>query len=224
MQPFLSMIGLKPKPLGDGPRYAMPNDRCMASAIDVTILFLLLSNVTEHVTEQIYAFYEQLPPSALPHVSSFNELAHMIWLTRYPWVISNTLTVAIMGAVFIGCQCVYGTTPGKWLLGLKIIDVKTHEPIRGWRYAWRFLMYIPSAVPLMIGVIWGSFNKRHRMLHDYMAGTNVIYTRPKGWYWQKIKQGFFWLKAKAGLSREVEEPVGEPTTEQRHENSTKPIE
>lgn len=224
MQPFLSMIGLKPKPLADGPRYGKPYDRCMASALDVVILFLLLHRFTGFITDKTYALFGQLSPSAGPAVSNFSELAQIIWSTRFPWLISNGLTVLMMGTVYVACQLAYATTPGKWLLGLRILDAKTLEPIQGWRYAWRYLAYIPSAFPMMLGVIWATFNKRHRAWHDYIAGTVVVYTRPQGWYWSQVKHGFLWLKAKLLGSRPVEKPMGNPTAEQGHENSGKPIE
>jgi uncharacterized RDD family membrane protein YckC len=223
MLPFLSMIGLRPKPLDDGPRYAYSNDRCMASAIDIALLFFLLHGVSTTLTEQVYAWYGQPAPGTGPVVSSFQQLAGMLWETRYPWLISNGIVVLMLGAVYVAFQLAYATTPGKWLLGLRIVDAKTFEPIHGWRYVWRFLAYIPASLPLMIGIIWASFNKQHRGWHDYMAGTVVIYTRPKGWAWQKMKQGFFWLKAKTGFSRAVKEPVGEPAPEQRHEDGGKPV-
>ena len=224
MQPFLSMIGLRPKPLSDGPRYGKPYDRCMASAIDIVILFLLLHRLTSFVTDKTYAFFGQLSPTAGPAVSNFSELAEIIWQARYPWFISNSVTVLMMGMVYVAFQMAYATTPGKWLLGLRILDAKTLEPIQGWRYAWRYLAYIPSAFPLMLGVIWASFNTRHRAWHDYLAGTVVIYTRPQGWYWQQVKRGFHWLRAKLFGSRPMEEPMREPPAEQRHENGPKPIE
>jgi uncharacterized RDD family membrane protein YckC len=164
-------------------------------------------------------------PYALPTITSFQQMADIIWYTRYPWMISNGLTVLLMGVVYVACQIAYGTTPGKWLLGLKILHAKTLQPIGGWRYALRFLAYIPSAAPLMLGMFAGLFSKRNRTLHDVLAGTVVINTRPKGWYWQKVKAGYLWLKAKitGATLGPVEQTVGEPTAEQRHKDSSKPV-
>lgn len=224
MQPFLTMIGLKPKPLDDGPRYATMNDRCMASAIDMLLLFLLLSSATAYVSDVVYAAFDTLPPHQMPAIGSFQQLGEMLWQTRTPWLISNGMAILLMGIVYVACQIAYATTPGKWLLGLKIVHASTLEPIRSWRYGLRFLAYIPSAAPLMLGVFAGLFSKRNRTLHDVIAGTVVINTRPKGWYWQKVKVGYRWLKSTLTGSRPVEQTVSEPTAEQRHEDRSKPIE
>lgn len=224
MQQFLSFIALKPKPgAEEGVRYAASNDRCMASAIDVMILFLLLGQFSDYVTLKVYSAFNQLPPGPGAAISNFSQLTEVLWQTRYPWLISNALIVAGMGVLYVACQWAYGTTPGKWLLGLKIVDEKTLAPIRGWRFVWRFISYFPACLPLMIGVLWSIFNKRHRGWHDYLAGTVVIYTRPKGWYWQQVKRGAQWVIAKMRGSHPPKQAMGEPPAEQRHENSPKPI-
>lgn len=196
MQPILSLLGLRPKPLEDGPRFASLNDRALASAIDLLMLLVLLGHLTGFMTDAVYASFGMLPPDKMPIVSSFAQFAELIWQTRYPWLISNMLTVLMIGLVYVSCQHAYGTTPGKWLFGLRIVDATTLEPIRGWRFTARFLAYIPSAAPFMVGFFVGLFSKRNRSLHDVLAHTVVINTRPKGWAWSKIKEGYRWLKAR----------------------------
>lgn len=203
MQPILSILGLRPKPLEEGPRYASLNDRCLASAIDLLLMLMLLGHLTGFMTDAVYAAYGMPSPNAMPVAANFQQFAELIWQTRFPWLISNVMTVLMMGLVYVSCQHAYGTTPGKWLFGLRIVDATTLEPIQGWRYGLRFLGYIPSAGPMMLGVFAGIFSKRKRALHDVIAHTVVLYTRPKGWALQKIKDGYRWLKAKITGSRPV---------------------
>ncbi|MFT5172289.1 MAG: putative RDD family membrane protein YckC [Gammaproteobacteria bacterium] len=40
---------------------------------------------------------------------------------------------------------------------------------------WRAACYAPSALPLTLGFILGSFTKDKRTLHDYLAGTKVMH-------------------------------------------------
>lgn len=196
MQPILSLLGLRPKPLEEGPRYATLNDRAMASAIDLLLMLALLGHLTGFMTDAVYAAYGMPSPNHAPIVSSVAEFGELIWQTRFPWLISNALTVLMMGLLYVSCQNAYGTTPGKWLFGLRIVDATSLEPIRGWRFAARFLACIPSAAPFMLGFFAGLFSKRNRTLHDVLARTAVINTRPKGWAWSKIKEGYRWLKAR----------------------------
>lgn len=204
MQPILSILGLRPKPLEEGPRFAPLNDRCIASAIDLLLMLVLLGHLTGFMTDAVYASYGMPSPNAMPVAANFQQFGELIWQTRYPWLISNFLTVLLMGLAYVSCQHAYGTTPGKWILGLRIVDARTLTPIQGWRYVLRFIAYVPSAAPFMIGFFAGIFSKRNRTLHDVIAGTVVICTRPKGWAWQKLKSGCRHLKAKITGLRPME--------------------
>ncbi|MEE9336167.1 MAG: RDD family protein [Granulosicoccaceae bacterium] len=71
----------------------------------------------------------------------------------------------------------FGATPGKMLLGLKIVRASDSSKIGIGRSILRFLAYIPATVILGIGFIWAAFDKRKQGLHDKIAGTVVIKTR-----------------------------------------------
>ena len=224
MRSWFVPFGLRPKPEETGPRYGDTNDRTMAAVIDIALLFLLLNRISQTISDKVFAAFELSPLGSNAHAANFSEMAKILWEVRYPWLISNGIIVGLMALFVISCQMAYGTTPGKWLLGLKIVRHKTLEPIASWRYVLRFLAYIPASAPLMLGVIWMSFNKQRRGWHDYIAGTVVINTRPKGWYWQKVKLGYRWLMGKMRpSSRLAEKPMGEPSAKQGHEDGSKPI-
>ncbi len=219
MRDWLMGLAVKRKRAEDaGPRYGDANDRCMAAVIDVVLLFLLLGNFSSWLTEKIYFAFHQLPPTPAMQIASMGQLAEYIWQTRYPWAISNLLIFLLIGVGIITCQMLYGTTPGKWLLGLKIVRRDTLEPPARWRYVLRFFAYFFSVAPLMVGLFWMSFNKERRTFHDYIAGTVVIHTRPRGWYYAQVKRGFRWVRTKISGSAPLEQPVGEPAAGERHED------
>lgn len=219
MRHFFVPFGLKPQKPEDGVRYADTNDRSMAAAIDIALLFYLLNRPSQMITEKVFAYFGQTPLGYDSQINSFAALSQVIWTARYPWVISNGLILLLMGLFVVLCQMAYGTTFGKWLLGLKIVHHKTLEAPARWRYALRFLAYIPACLPLMLGVFWMSFNKQRRGWHDYIAGTVVLSTRPRGWYWGKLKQGY----RKLFPSRTVKEAIAEPPAEQCHEDGKPPV-
>jgi uncharacterized RDD family membrane protein YckC len=71
---------------------------------------------------------------------------------------------------FVGWR---GQTPGKMLLGLKIIRVDGEEV----GYVRAFVRWIGLAISSLtftIGYIIAAFTKHKRALHDYIAGTRVI--------------------------------------------------
>jgi len=69
----------------------------------------------------------------------------------------------------------YGGTPGKRLLGLKVLDQATRQHVSVGKGVLRYIGYIASALILMIGFIWAAFDKEKKALHDHMAGTVVVF-------------------------------------------------
>lgn len=75
----------------------------------------------------------------------------------------------------------WGRTPGKWILGILVVDVRSRELPTLKQSIIRALGYCLSAAPLMLGFFWMSFNPRRRAWHDMLAGTVVIFdpARPR---------------------------------------------
>ena len=215
-------FGLKPKKLSDAQRYGEVNDRTMAAAIDVMLLYLLLGSLSQYISDKVFAYFGMQPLGYNLHVDNWTTLKHVLWEVRWPWGVTNLIVVLMMGLVIIACQMAYGTTPGKYLLGLKILRKGTLAPVVRWRYILRFLGYFLACPPLMLGIVWMNFNKEHRAWQDYIAGTVVINTRPRGWYWMQLKRGYRFVRGKKPLA--VEQPVSEPAAEQGHGDSNKPVE
>jgi uncharacterized RDD family membrane protein YckC len=70
----------------------------------------------------------------------------------------------------------YGATPGKMALGLKIIR-PDGGPISAGRAIGRYFAEILSALTLMIGYMMAGWDSEKRALHDRIADTRVIKTR-----------------------------------------------
>jgi len=68
----------------------------------------------------------------------------------------------------------YLGTPGKMVLGLRVIDADTGRAISTAKGVGRYLSYYVSAIPLMLGFVWVAFDKRKQGFHDKLAGTLVI--------------------------------------------------
>ena len=66
-------------------------------------------------------------------------------------------------------------TPGKMLLGLKIIDAKTGGSITKRQGIIRYFGYYVATLFFALGFIWAGFDRRKQGWHDKMAGTLVIY-------------------------------------------------
>lgn len=68
----------------------------------------------------------------------------------------------------------FGTTPGKLLLELRVVDARTGERPGLVRAFIRYVGYFVSFLTLGLGFVWIAFDRRRQGLHDKLAGTRVI--------------------------------------------------
>jgi uncharacterized RDD family membrane protein YckC len=65
-------------------------------------------------------------------------------------------------------------TPGKMLIGARIVDAGTYgKPTTG-QLIIRYLGYYVSTLPLLLGFIWVAIDRRKQGWHDKLAGTVVV--------------------------------------------------
>jgi len=68
----------------------------------------------------------------------------------------------------------YGTTPGKLLLELRVVDARHGGRPSLVQSLLRYVGYFVSALPLGLGFVWIVFDRRKQALHDKLARTRVI--------------------------------------------------
>jgi uncharacterized RDD family membrane protein YckC len=85
---------------------------------------------------------------------------------------------ALMGlfviAYFTFFWTLVGFTPGKALLGLKVVR-KDGKNLSFFRSLLRFFCYWISAIPLFLGFFWVLWDPKRKGWHDKIAGTQVLY-------------------------------------------------
>jgi uncharacterized RDD family membrane protein YckC len=87
----------------------------------------------------------------------------------YPQMVTVTIVV-----YYLFFWALFGFTPGKFLLGLKIVRQDGRKLGLG-RAIVRFIGYWISAIFLFLGFIWIIFDSRREAWHDKLADTHVIY-------------------------------------------------
>lgn len=188
-----SPLQFRKKPLEDpnAPRYADIYGRAVAGAIDLALVFLLVNWLFQIIAMQLYPLIDQEKLDAAQHAAHVSEALAQLWQTGLVqfWFANALIQFLIIGVYWVGFQAAFGTTPGKWLMGYKIVLRGDHSqtPSQA-RYVLRFLAYLPSCAPLMLGLFLASFNKEHRALHDRIARTVVLNTRPKGWHVAQVRK------------------------------------
>jgi uncharacterized RDD family membrane protein YckC len=68
----------------------------------------------------------------------------------------------------------FAATPGKILLDINIVDVRTHQKSSTQNLIIRYIGYFVSTLPLFLGFFWIAWDKKKQGFHDKMANTIVI--------------------------------------------------
>lgn len=187
---------IRPRPKRPPSPYGSFYERMTASAIDMTLLFGLLHQTFQTMSARLYAQIDPLAIQQFSEVHTVSEFIDFAWRSGFLvlWMINFAIQILLIGVVFLGVQILFKTTPGKWLMGLKITtrDGVTFPPV--WRLILRYLGYIPACAPLLIGIFWIAIDKKSRGWHDIIAGTQVMTLRPDGWYLAQCKRGYRWVR------------------------------
>lgn len=93
--------------------------------------------------------------------------------TSFGWEI--VFDVAVLAVTIIFWKQWGGTTPGKRMVGIKIVNATTFQDITNKQAITRSLGYIVSTIPFGLGFLIVLFRRDKRALHDLLAHTAVIY-------------------------------------------------
>ena len=89
------------------------------------------------------------------------------------FLIFQVVTSVLDMAYFTYFHGTMGQTPGKRLMGLRVVQ-DTGETIGLGTAFLRWVGYIISALPMLMGFIWAGVDRRKQAWHDKIAGTVVI--------------------------------------------------
>jgi uncharacterized RDD family membrane protein YckC len=70
-------------------------------------------------------------------------------------------------------------TPGKMVIGARIVDASTGRPPSTGQLIGRYFAYYVSMIPFFLGMIWVAFDPRKQGWHDKLAGTVVVRDRSR---------------------------------------------
>jgi uncharacterized RDD family membrane protein YckC len=147
------MIATPPDPVS--PRAGFVT-RLAAGIADAVILFILLRGTVWLLNAAAHVLRRFAPPV---------NLATLVVLC-VPWI------VALYYVAFWRWR---GQTPGKWLLGIRVVPIGGGK-LRIGRALLRLVGYLFSALPFYLGFLW-ILGPERRGLHDRLAGTEVVYAR-----------------------------------------------
>ena len=67
-----------------------------------------------------------------------------------------------------------GATPGKMILGLKVVNADSGKPLSVGHAIGRYLGYFVATIPLFIGLLWVGWDRKKQGWHDRLANSVVI--------------------------------------------------
>lgn len=197
MKDWLVILGLKKKPRDpNAPRYADLYERSIAAMIDLGLIYFALNRIVFLPMNRFFLGHvDQMKLLEMHSATSNKEILDIVIAsgTAKWWLINSFAQLFVVLLIMLAGWVFYGTTPGKWLLGIRIVRRDLSREVARWRYAVRIAMLIPASLVAGIGIVWSVFNKERRGWHDIVAGTVVIHTRPEWWYWHQFRRGVVYV-------------------------------
>lgn len=81
--------------------------------------------------------------------------------------------VAILIVLVLTGAAPYGQTPGKHIVGIRVVDTSGHTISKGLAVA-RYFSTILSALPCYLGFLWPLWDPEKRTFHDMVVNTRVV--------------------------------------------------
>ncbi|MBN8530729.1 MAG: RDD family protein [Alphaproteobacteria bacterium] len=171
--------------------YAGFNARMMASTIDSLLgAFLLMPvfNVGSYIIVGPLDNYQArlMPPAnfdQLPQDERWMIFASLIAefldyaTANHLWekaAMNYAFQFLVVGLIVVPMWMWKGATPGKMLMGMRVVNAETLEKPSLGRGVVRYSAYLVSLLPLLLGMLWIGWNRKKRGWHDMIAGTVVI--------------------------------------------------
>ena len=169
------------RPAKEPRHYATIQDRLFASMLDGFVLFMLFQQLFTMISGMIYSFISVEPLKQARQSAAWYDQNQQAYIEQQ------------VNALFVWWR--FDTTPGKWLMGIRLADKdgEGYPTLR--QYIWRYVGFYASMPIFLVGCWMGSFDAKKRSWHDKLAGTTVIYT-PEGHILKRI-----WTLLKAQFKR-----------------------
>ena len=100
--------------------------------------------------------------------------------TFRPGPIYYVLSYFIPAFIWVMFWRYQSATPGKMAVSLKIVDAVTGDAPSVSQCIGRYLGYLVSGIPLLLGFLWVGLDRRKQSWHDKLAGTVVVRKKRRG--------------------------------------------
>jgi uncharacterized RDD family membrane protein YckC len=167
-------------------KYATFTSRSFASFVDVTVFILLAFPILYIARKFIYQgrklstmigdLIEKNNNITFKEIWYDPQIHHYLFAEHglYRILFDNLLQLILFVLYILIFWMWLGTTPGKFLTAIKIVDANTLAKPTRIQFLKRFIGYILASLPLGLGFLGMLFNKRKQGFHDRYANTVVV--------------------------------------------------
>ncbi|AVG14705.1 RDD family protein [Chromobacterium vaccinii] len=139
--------------------------RVLASLVDTVLLLIVSAPLLWLLAGREAASVGGMPD--LAELSGAGSLAEL--LVNY-----------LLPAVAVILFWIYkSATPGKMMLGARVVDADTGAPLTLGQATLRYLGYFVSIIPFCLGLVWVGIDARKQGWHDKLARTVVVRRKPQ---------------------------------------------
>ncbi|MGL9718111.1 MAG: RDD family protein [Wolbachia sp.] len=128
---------------------------------------LFVNSEDSKILSQVAAKYQMQVPLSAEEKAMQGRLITL-------WILNQIVQFIMLFSYVAYMWIKLAATPGKLLLGLRVVDAQTFGKMTPRQAIKRFFSIILSAAPLFLGFIWSNFNKRCQTWHDKIADTVVV--------------------------------------------------
>ena len=125
-------------------------------------------------TVEYMGFWIRFAASIIDGVILFIVLSILLILFRFingPAMLSNIFLLWLYYWLFTGLK---GQTPGKMVLGIKVVNARGERPGLGIAAMREVLGKLISAIALCLGFLWIAWDREKQGWHDKIADTHVV--------------------------------------------------
>lgn len=165
-------------------QYAGFVTRLLAFATDQLLVLGIILTVNTLVM-LVLSFFQVTVSDVFSFSGSYTDLAQLARILAVG--VAFLLNVSFYVGYFIVFWMLVGQTPGKMLMGVRVVSVDG-RPLSLIQAIKRLLGYYLSMLPFFLGFLWVLVSDSRQGWHDKIARTYVIYT------WKAIPSFRFWRR------------------------------
>ena len=154
--------------------YASFWERLVASLLDTLILAVPIGMLVYFLSDGQWMNFDQFQNAMQMAQYGNAEALHSMPQTDMTWEL--LFEALMMFIIIIFWRRWAGATPGKKILGIEVVNFADNSPLTNKQMIIRYIGYLISTLPFLLGFFMVLFRQDRRALHDLLAGTAVIHT------------------------------------------------